>query len=248
MANLNKLSENEINTIYGIQDNNTLGIVLIPKNLKNDIDFYMTFNTTYDNNFFISDKTISMIKKNSAKFNNEKLILMYFVDRNMLINKDYNSIFENIKLFVNTIYNNLMENENISKERFNKKIFLLHRQKEHDNLINWLGKNCSSKFISDFYENKTVDNVNNSINDNIFYMEDYNYLPKFLNDNDSTGNGPVNFGNSSEYEMKSTKHKTLVKKPFKPHNAAFISLNTTILILCFCFITGIMLSILLIKK
>ena len=267
MNNLLKFKETNYEIIYMIEDD-TQGLVSVPKDLKNNIKVFMLFG---DNNSSSEEKnnlsnTISEISKRINIDNENGLCIVAFLNNYAINSGDaisYTTELNKLKILVNNIYNKLLGNGNLTKENFIKEIQLLCNNDKYKNFIDFLCLQNPSKFhLNNYHElmsktivDNSINNASNNYNISSFYnnantiAQPRNTEP--INESLSIGNVPINYQYHSDVSSGGgpanniTNSKTLVKK--LPNNAAFIKLPTIILIVVMSLVIGIVISISLLK-
>lgn len=272
MNNLIKLQANETGTIY-ILDEKLQGLVSVPNDLKNSIKVFMLFKASTEKEID-KDKVINEILEVSRQINlgeDNGICIVTFMNNNLSDSNalTYANELNNIKGFVNKIYNSLLRDGKLTKENFVKRLELLYKDDEYKSFIDFLCIQDSDKFHSNSYdelinkkisESPAISNLNNSnlsnqvvnpvdnndIINNSSIITPTNISP--VNETLSIGNIPINH-QSTENDTSGgpsnniSNNKLLVKT--KPN--AFIKLPTVILILLMSFVIGISFSLYFLK-
>ena len=214
MDSLERLYIDNINTIYGIDNN----LVIIPNNLNGNIGVYLVINNIVSDKNYLMTK-IQECKKSINASNSNSILFLYSVNGN-----NFENNLNDIKFFVNKVYNVMLSTKRFSKENFIKKIKVI-KDDGNVELIKWLCMNYSNKFsIVDI--NGIVD-VNDNVNDN--FTSSYKSL--------AIGNTPINNSNQS-INIQSFENK---------NSGGFIKWYSIVLILFVSLVIGISVSLYLLK-
>lgn len=155
MNNLIKLQENDNNTVY-ILDEKLQGLVSVPKDLKNNIRVFMLFKDNVEKELD-KDKVINEILEVSKKINlgeDNGICIVAFMGKTLSDNNAiaYANELNNVKDFVNKIYNSLLSEGKLTKENFIKKLELLCNHDKYKNFIDFLCLQDPEKFYSNSYD------------------------------------------------------------------------------------------------
>lgn len=259
MTDLVKISENETDVIYIIDKQ---GMVVIPKNLTNNINFFMFFNeyTSQENeranlinnmNSFI--RTVNQNEKNSI------LLVSFLESQSISLSSAYTIVFDNVKKFVNTVYNILLSKGNLRKENFIKRIELLTFNNAYNQFANWLCLQYPAKFRFAGYQFNVSKNDNLKKSDmfisnnsaNIFNEPTRQSTMMGMQSNirpvdESLSIGTPKIENISNTNMQTIRYNN--NSYFNNHgNAAFIKWYTALFILLVSLVIGIGISIVFVK-
>lgn len=273
MNNLMTLQENENSTIYILQEK-LQGLVSVPKDLKNNIKVFLLFKDSAEKEND-TDKVVNEVLEVSKQINlgeDNGICIVAFMSNNLSDNNaiTYATELNNIKDFVNKIYNSLLRTGNLSKENFVKKLELLYQEDKYKNFVDFLCLQDSGKFHSNSYSelmNKEVKNSSVIQNEDSSSLNNSTFVPN-KQDNETINNGsmvaptsvqPVtetlsigSVPNSFYHPEDSSgggpsnvisNNKVLVKT--KPN--AFINLPAVILILVMSLVVGVSVSLYFLK-
>lgn len=207
MDSLERLYIDNINTIYGIDNN----LVIIPNNLDGNIGVYLVINNIVSDKNYLMTK-IQECKKSINASNPNSILFLYSVNGN-----NFENNLNNIKFFVNKVYNVMLSTKRFSKENFIKKIKVI-KDDGNVELIKWLCMNYSNKF--------SIVDVNDNVNAN------------FTSSYESLAIGtPINNSNQS-INIQSLENK---------NSGGFIKWYSIVLILFVSLVIGISVSLYLLK-
>lgn len=207
MDSLERLYIDNINTIYGIDNN----LVIIPNNLDGNIGVYLVINNIVSDKNYLMTK-IQECKKSINSSNSNSILFLHSVNGN-----NFENNLNNIKFFVNKVYNVMLSTKRFSKENFIKKIKVI-KDDGNVELIKWLCMNYSNKF--------SIVDVNDNVNAN------------FTSSYESLAIGtPINNSNQS-INIQSLENK---------NSGGFIKWYSIVLILFVSLVIGISVSLYLLK-
>jgi len=263
MVNLIKYYETEKEIFYLLSDENQ-ALVTIPKDLNNNIKVFMSFKDKDFKNINEEERKniINEMKEVKENIKENSIIIDMFTLQNNLEDNNafaFSNELNNIKQVVNTIYNTLLQNGNVKKEDFVKKVELISLDNKYDNFINWLSMQNPNKFHKYDYQQilekkKSEEELFlQKTQTSIFRKDEIKPIIESLSIGmpqlTNNSNTPV----SSQYNSEENINKTFVPKTLslKPDqnskNAGFINWTTTLFILTISLIIGIVTSILILK-
>lgn len=268
MDELMKYFETGTNSLYVLDDNNQ-SLVSIPKDLASNIKVFMIFKDKslqeQNRNNFINE--IYGIARMLNNGNNDALFIVNFVNNNVLDSPSENTYSEEldkIKGLVNNVYNKLLKEGKVKRENFIKKVQLISLDGRYNPFTNWVCTKNPSKFRAAYCPPvSTNTNANIKPKSNVFINQNSASIfnepnkqssmmvmqsnLKPINESLSIGT-PTNFNYANSNNKEIVKQKTLVKKlPTNHKNAAFIKWYTTLAILLFSIVFGIVISVVLVK-
>lgn len=263
MVNLIKYYETEKEIFYLLSDENQ-ALVTIPKDLNNNIKVFMSFKDKDFKSINEEERKniINEMKEVKENIKENSIIIDMFALQNNLEDNNafaFSNELNNIKQVVNTIYNTLLQNGNVKKEDFVKKVELISLDNKYDNFINWLSMQNPNKFNKYDYQQilekkKSEEELFlQKTQTSIFRKDEIKPIIESLSIGmpqlTNNSNTPV----SSQYNNEENINKNFVPKTMtlKPNqnskNAGFINWTTTLFILTISLIIGIVTSVLILK-
>ena len=228
MNNLERLYFDNINTIYGINNN----LVIIPNNLKENINVYLAFNNNLNINIDDLLNSIKLYKTDINVNDSNSILFLYNVN-----SKEFNTNLKNIKTLVNNVYNVMLKSRKFTRKSFVRNIKVV-KDSNNKMLINWLCSSYSRKFS--MVNNYGVAEIVTSINNGQSHINNGSVDFTSRNESLSIGNVPVqyhvdrtNIPNNQSFNIN--------------RNSGFIKWSSIILILGISVIIGISLSLYLLK-
>ena len=227
-----KYQEDDYGIIYSYLDS----YISVPNGIQNNIKLCLSF-----------EKNQTYLVNSMNKYRTEGNILFLTITNN-IPEVDYIYELSRIKRLVNQVYNLVLKEKNLSRDKFIRKIEILNNGNNKE-FVNWLCVHYSNKF---YKSGMQVDNVfkNNDVIFNTPKTDTVNNVP-VVNSSYTPTDEKLSIGEINPVYKTLPNHNTQVNNGgfyrSSNNNAAFIKLPMIILVLLLSTIIGVGISIFMLK-
>lgn len=227
-----KYQEDDYGIIYSYLDS----YISVPNGIQNNIKLCLSF-----------EKNQTDLVNSMNKYRTEGNILFLTITNN-IPEVDYIYELSRIKRLVNQVYNLVLKEKNLSRDKFIRKIEILNNGNNKE-FVNWLCEHYSNKF---YKSGMQVDNVfkNNDVIFNTPKTDTVNNVP-VVNSSYTPTDEKLSIGEiDSVYKTLTNPNTQINNGGFyrsSNNNAAFIKLPMIILVLLLSTIIGVGISIFMLK-
>lgn len=233
MDNPVKYQEDDYGIIYSYLDS----FISVPNSIQNNIKLCLSF-----------EKNQTDLVNSMNKYRTDGNIL-FLIIKNNVSEIDYINELARIKMLVNQVYNLILKEKNLSRDRFIRKIEIINNGNNKE-FVNWLCEHYSNKF---YKNDMQVDNVfkDNDVIFNTPKTDTVNNVP-VVNSSYTPTDEKLSIGELDPVykTLSNSNSNSKVSGGFyvaSNNNAAFIKLPMIILVLLLSTIIGIGISIFMLK-